>query len=118
MPRRVKKRPPRDGFSKSTRALHASKERLARETYSMKGITKKYALFGKARQQALSADAKQEIRDACESVLLAAQCVMEECEVLDAQRSVTDRLARALWRLTKQAAQTSVFVPARESPCW
>jgi hypothetical protein len=84
----------------------------------MKAITKKHGLFGKAKQQVLSATGKQEIREACESVLAALQCVMEECDALDAQRDLADRMAAALWQLTKQAAQARVFVPARESPCW
>jgi hypothetical protein len=84
----------------------------------MKSITKKHALFGAAKQQALSMIAKQEIRDAYLAVLQSIEALTEQCEALDSQREVTDRLAHALWQLNKRAVQTDVFVPSRESPCW
>jgi hypothetical protein len=83
----------------------------------LKGITKQHQLYGKAKQQVLGAKSKQDLRDACQSVLECAEALIAQFKVLDEQRQITDNALQALYMINKQKAQSVMFVPSR-SPLW
>lgn len=118
MGRVSKKAKPSASMRKTKGRLHSKQKQLQVDTYTLKGLSKQYQLFGKTKGQVLHAKGKQEIKEALEKVMETIESMMELVQEIDKTTEVTDKALAKLYEFTQKHEQNKIFKPTKSSPLW